>query len=352
MASSYSTSLKLELIGSGDQSGTWGTTTNTNLGTLLEQAITGVQAITMTNANYTLSSYNGASDEARNAVLVVSGTNSAIRQIICPLVNKTYIVTNSTTGGYDITIGASSGSLVTIPNGVTAQVYCNGTNFYSSQTGSAGNFTVNGTLTATGLTDTGNMSVGGNLAVTGTTTFTGIPSGPTAAAGTNTTQLATTAFALANSAPTGGLIMWGTGTAPTGWLLCAGAAVSRTTYSALFAVIGTTFGVGDGTTTFNLPNYTNRMPYGTTVGTTGGSTDAVVVSHTHTVTDPGHLHTYTKPQGTDTVSGGGITIQTNSSATTANTSSATTGISIASAGVSGTNANLPPYLGINFIIKT
>jgi len=359
MASSYSTSLKLELIGSGDQSGTWGNTTNTNLGTLIEQAITGVQAITMTNANYTLASYNGASDEARNAVLVVSGTNSAIRQIICPLVNKTYIVTNNTTGGYDITIGASSGSVVTIPNGVTAQVYCNGTNFYSSQTGSAGNFTVNGTLTATGLTDTGNMSVGGNLSVTGTTTFTGIPSGPTAAAGTNTTQLATTAFALANSAPTGGLIMWGTGTAPTGWLLCAGAAVSRTTYSALFAVIGTTFGVGDGTTTFNLPNYTNRMPYGTTVGTTGGSADSVVVSHTHTatVTDPGHFHniasgtvnTRTNPYF-NWVGTGGASIGVDG----AYTDSKTTGISVSNstAGVSGTNANLPPYLGINFIIKT
>jgi microcystin-dependent protein len=355
MASSYSTSLKLELIGSGDQSGTWGTTTNTNLGTLLEQAITGVQAITMTNANYTLSSYNGASDEARNAVLVVSGTNSAIRQIICPLVNKTYIVTNSTTGGYAITIGASSGSLVTIPNGVTAQVYCNGTNFYSSQTGSAGDFTVNGTLNATGLTDTGNMSVGGTLGVTGATSLTtgsisGIMTAPTAAAGTNTTQLATTAFVLSNGAPTGGLIMWGTGTAPSGWLLCDGTAVNRTTYSALFAVIGTTFGVGDGSTTFNVPNYTNRMPYGTTVGSTGGSANAIVVSHTHTVTDPGHSHTESYFSAT----GGpfGLNPGPNNYDATKQTGTSVTGISIDSAGASGTNANLPPYLGINFIIKT
>ena len=69
--------------------------------------------------------------------------------------------------------------------------------------------------------------------------------------------------------------MWGTGTAPTGWLLCTGTAVSRSTYAALFAVIGTTFGSGDGSTTFNVPNYTNRTPYGTTVGATGGSADAV-----------------------------------------------------------------------------
>ena len=68
MASTYSTSLKLELIGNGEQSGTWGTTTNNNFGTLVEQAITGVQSITMSDAPYTLTNYNGISDEARNAV--------------------------------------------------------------------------------------------------------------------------------------------------------------------------------------------------------------------------------------------------------------------------------------------
>jgi microcystin-dependent protein len=201
-----------------------------------------------------------------------------------------------------------------------------------------------------------NFTVGGNLAVTGTTTFTGIPSGPTASAGTNTTQLATTAFVLANTTPTGVISMWGTGTAPTGYLLCVGTAVSRSTYAALFAVIGTTFGSGDGSTTFNLPNYTNRMPYGTTLAATGGSADAVVVSHTHTatstVTDPSHSHTIPfgprAGTGSNTAdSQGGNTISTNS---------ATTGITVAttnaSTGVSGTNANLPPYLGINFIIKT
>ena len=176
MASSYSTSLKLELIGNGDQSGTWGTTTNNNLGTLLEQAITGVQSITMVNADYTLTDFNGVSDEARNAVLVASGTNSAIRKIICPLVQKLYIVKNSTTGGYAITIGASTGTVVTIPNGITAQVYCDGTNFYSSQTGSAGDFTVNGTFTATGASSfTGAITAN---AISGTTgTFSGAVSG-------------------------------------------------------------------------------------------------------------------------------------------------------------------------------
>jgi len=129
MPSTYSPSLRIELPGSGEQSGVWGTTTNNNLGTLLEQSIAGVQAITMVDANYTLSNYNGVSDEARKAVLVVSGTNTAARDIIAPLVTKTYIVKNNTTGGFAINVRAPSGASVSIPNGVTSAVYCDGTNF-------------------------------------------------------------------------------------------------------------------------------------------------------------------------------------------------------------------------------
>jgi microcystin-dependent protein len=365
MASSYSPSLKIELIGNGDQSGTWGTTTNNNLGTILEQAITGVQTITMVNADYVLTSFNGVSDEARNAVLVATGTNSAIRQIICPLVEKLYVIYNNTSGGFAITIGGNTGSIVTIPNGVTAQVYCDGTNFFSSQTGSAGNFTVNGALSVAGTTTlTGATTLSSTLAVTGATTFTGIPSGPTAAAGTNTTQLATTAFVLANGVPTGGLVMWPTGTAPNGFLLCTGTAVSRTTYAALFAIVGTTFGAGDGSTTFNLPNYTNRMPYGTTVGTTGGTADAVVVSHNHTFSGNAlgtHDHSTTFNQTSKSGNATPFMISNPSigenlngqvALTTSSVSAGTPSGSISTEGVSGTNANLPPYLGINFIIKT
>jgi microcystin-dependent protein len=365
MASTYSPSLRLELIGDGDQSGIWGQTTNNNLGYLLEQSVAGVIAITMTDANYTLSNYNGVVDEARNQVLVMSGTLTATRNVIAPLVEKTYIVKNSTTGSQSIQIIGSSGLGVTIPNGIAAYVYCDGTNFYNAISGSVGNYTVNGNLSVTGTTAlTGATTITGALSGSTATfsgaissvspTFTGTPTAPTATAGTNTTQIATTAFVLSNGAPTGGLIMWGTGTAPSGWLLCAGAAVNRTTYAALFAVIGTTFGVGDGSTTFNLPNYTNRMPYGTTLAATGGSADAVVVSHTHTatVTDPGHTHTY---QGSNYQPNNAAGSQPDwIGASTMTTNSNVTGISVANstAGVSGTNANLPPYLGINFIIKT
>jgi microcystin-dependent protein len=204
-----------------------------------------------------------------------------------------------------------------------------------------------------------NFTVGGNLAVTGTTTFTGIPSGPTASAGTNTTQLATTAFTLANSVPTGVINMWGTGTAPTGWLLCTGGAVNRTTYAALFAVISTTFGIGDGSTTFNLPNYTNRMPYGATLGTTGGSADAITVSHTHTASFTGTAlgtHDHYVGSNDSTAGFGGDAgnrefVQNynagNGPATYTNPISAGTpagSVAVTSTGSSGTGANLQPYV--------
>jgi len=134
MAESYSTSLKLTLIGDGDLSGTWGDVTNTNLGTLLEQAICGVTYIPMGDTNQTLTNYNGVSNQARNAVLVATGSNTAIRQIVAPLVPKLYIVNNSTSGGFAITIGGSTGYLVTIPNGLSSLVYCDGTNFYQGIT--------------------------------------------------------------------------------------------------------------------------------------------------------------------------------------------------------------------------
>ena len=70
MASTYSTDLRLELIGSGEQSGVWGSTTNLNLGSLVEQAVAGVETISITSANQALTAFYGAVDQSRNAVLV------------------------------------------------------------------------------------------------------------------------------------------------------------------------------------------------------------------------------------------------------------------------------------------
>ena len=95
MATSYSSSLRLSLIGNGEQAGTWGTVTNNNWN-MIEQSVAGTATISMANANYTLSNPNGTVGEAHAAVLYVTGTNSAIYQIVAPLVQKTYIVYNNT----------------------------------------------------------------------------------------------------------------------------------------------------------------------------------------------------------------------------------------------------------------
>lgn len=124
-------------------------------------------------------------------------------------------------------------------------------------------------------------------------TFTGTPSAPTATAGTNTTQIATTAFTTtavtAVAIPTGALLMWPKTTAPTGYLKCNGAAVSRTTYADLYSAIGTTYGSGDGSTTFNVPDFDNRFPVGYgdlySMAATGGSRDAVLPTNTISTED-------------------------------------------------------------------
>jgi microcystin-dependent protein len=182
-----------------------------------------------------------------------------------------------------------------------------------------------------------------------------------------------------NYVPTGGMMMWGTASAPTGYLLCNGAAVSRSTYSALFAVLGTAYGSGDGSTTFNVPDFRDRFPVGAgttySANSTGGSADATVVSHTHTGTtgsagsatgsisaqigsDFGSFQTGSA-SGVFSVSGDSFSNRMQGAAGTG--SRPTVDMSIpdhqhsfttGSAGSSGTNANLPPYLGVYFIIKT
>jgi len=129
MASSYS-DLKIELIATGEQSGSWGTTTNTNLGTAIEEAITGrAEANFASDADLTLGYTDTNGTQAfRNLILNVTGTISATRNLIVPTINKVYIVENNTTGSQDIVVKTSGGTGITVPNGVTAHVYADGTN--------------------------------------------------------------------------------------------------------------------------------------------------------------------------------------------------------------------------------
>lgn len=135
MASTYSDKLRLELMTTGEKSGTWGTITNTNLGTLLEEAICGYVSVTHDDsASYTLTTNDGATDEARNMVVNVAGTLSQARNVVCPTKEKLYVVKNATTGGYKLTFKTSGGTGVDVPNGYTMILYCDGTNVLSATT--------------------------------------------------------------------------------------------------------------------------------------------------------------------------------------------------------------------------
>ena len=181
MASTYS-SLKIELIGTGEQQGTWGTTTNTNLGTALEEAIVGrATANFASDANLTLTlTDSNATQIARHLVLnVTSGVSlTTTRDLIVPAIEKPYIIQNNTTGSQSIRV-IVAGASVTVPNGKTAFVYNDGTDVKYA-------FDQTGALNVAGaLTVTGNTALTGTLSATGDGTFSGtgqvkLPSGTTA----------------------------------------------------------------------------------------------------------------------------------------------------------------------------
>jgi hypothetical protein len=128
MPSSYSPLLGIELIQTGEQSGNWGNTTNNNLGTLLEQAIAQQSNITVSGSSYNLvSTPNGTAYESRSMSLRIIGTLSVSCNVVCPAKQKLYVVRNATTGGQNIVMTTGTGTTVTVANGATAIVYCDGT---------------------------------------------------------------------------------------------------------------------------------------------------------------------------------------------------------------------------------
>lgn len=131
MASTFS-ELKFELIGTGDQAGNWGQTTNENIGTAIEQAITGLgNPIFTTDADLTISLVDSvALQTARALVLNVTsvGSLNATRNLVVPTIEKQYIVQNNTTGGRSIVVKTASGTGITVPNGAKAHLYVDGVN--------------------------------------------------------------------------------------------------------------------------------------------------------------------------------------------------------------------------------
>ena len=153
MPATYSSNLRLELIASGEQANTWGNTTNTNFGTLLEEAITGNVQIDISAGNKVLSALNGAYDEARAMVIVAIGSAGVTRTITSPAnVSKVYILHNDSTTDVTIKTAAAGTPLgVTVPAGTAKLVYTDGTDFFEANNAAdvftADTVTISGTPT-------------------------------------------------------------------------------------------------------------------------------------------------------------------------------------------------------------
>jgi hypothetical protein len=356
MSSTYSSSLRIELIGSGDQAGAWGTTTNGNLEYILDTAIAGYQAVTVTSTNQALTYVNGASSTAslNESIYAMLKFNSAAAAsaIYAPPASKQYIIWNNS--GYTITIYNSTvignttaaGTGVAIANGDKVMVWSDATNFYD--------------VKGSGITGTLAIANGGTGQTTQQTAINALVGAQTnnrvlRSDGTNST-LSQVALA----------------TDVTGTLPVANGGTGVTSAAAITSLVGNLlFPVGSIYT--NATNATNpgtllgfgtwtafgagRVPVGFDAGNalfdtaeeTGGSADAIVVSHTHTasVTDPGHNHTYLRPSTALPQSGSSTNCFVPANITDT-TSTATTSITVANSteGSSATNANYQPYITV------
>ena len=188
--STYSSNLRIELIDTGTQAGTWGNTTNTNLGTLIEDAIAGYTSVSITSADQALTAVNGAYDQSRNMSLALTTTTTAAFNVYAPPAEKLYVIKNASS--YVATIYNSTvlgnttaaGTGVAIPAGKTMTVWSDGTNFAVQNSHIIGTVVGNVTGDLTGNV-TGNLN--GNLTAAA-------PTATTQVAGTNNTTVATTQF--------------------------------------------------------------------------------------------------------------------------------------------------------------
>jgi microcystin-dependent protein len=320
MSSTYSTNLALELMGAGDQAGNWGSTTNTNLGTLIEQAISGYTTYSCTGGTDTLTMTNGADATARNMFIELTGTGGGTLVVpgTSPNANKKlYFIYNNTSSAITVKVSGQTG--VSVPAAAKISLVCNGADI----------------VTAT------NYMTGATFP---SPTLTGTPVAPTASPGTNTTQIATTAFVttgLQAAYPVGSIYMSTVSTNP----------------ATLFG-FGTWVTYGSGRVLISQD--------GTyTAGSTGGSATTTLIeanlpSHSHSasssssVSDPGHRH---QIGGRDSTANEGSdpnsefvrdypSVQNPYSSTVTTGISVSTSTSIGNTGSGTAFSNLPPYIAV------
>ena len=388
MASTYTGNTGIEKIGTGEQAGTWGTTSNRNFD-IIDTALNGVVSITLSGTTHTLTTTDGTVTDGMNKVLVLAGSPSGTNTItISPNdQEKLYFVSNGS--GQSAVFSQGSGANVTIVNGAQAIIYADGAGSGAAvaeikpvaSAGSIGTASIaddavtsakiaDDAVIAAGIADdaVGAAAIADNAVGAAAINISGNGTAGQVVAsdGDGSFSYATLATGFVS-----GMVMPFAGTsAPTGWLLPFGQAVSRSTYSDLFSAIGTTYGAGDGSSTFALPDFRGRVLAGQddmggssanrltdqsgglngdTLGDTGGLethtlTTAQLASHTHD--GQGSLRGPNLRTGSGSVSG--ITATEGGAGTTTMDISGTT----AATGSGSAHNNVQPTIIVNYIIKT
>jgi hypothetical protein len=283
MASTYSTNLKIELIQTGAQAGTWGTTTNNNLGTALEQAIVGKADINMNSTTITLSLTNtNAAQNARAIYLNLTGTPGGAATLEVPAIEKPYIVKNGSNQVVTVKVTGQTG--VAVPVGKTMWLYNDGTDVTNAITNLASGTTLNNEAILSGSVDltsqvTGTLPIANGGTGSTSTTFVNLTTNvtgtlPVANGGTGSTS---TTFVNLTTNVTGtlpvanggtGITSFGTGVAtflgtPSSANLALAVTDETGTGALVFATSPTLIGLietnsalgtGSGTQTFNLAN--------------------------------------------------------------------------------------------------
>lgn len=211
MSSTYSTNLALELPGTGEQAGNWGATNNLNIGTLLEQAISGyvTQAVS-TGTDTTLTMSNGASATARNMFIELTGTGGTNTNLIVPANKKLYFIYNNTASG-QVTVKVSGQTGLSVPNGSKLLMVCNGTDVIGA-INRLGSLTLTAALTVDSG-GTGVQTLTGVAYGNGTSAFTAATGAQIATAiGASTVTNATNATNATNITNSGGWSVTPSGT--------------------------------------------------------------------------------------------------------------------------------------------
>ena len=390
--STFSTNLYIELIGTGQQTGTWGGTTNNTLVYAIEEPIVGRDSVAFTDANVTLTPVALNTNQTfRNLYLNCTGTNTTTRSLIVPTINKNYYIENNT--NQSLLVKTAAGTGVTVLSGYTCAVYIDGTNVVQAATYqpvmTVGTLALTNSLTtAYGGTGLSSYTAGDTLYYSSGTTLSKLGIGATGtvltvAGGVPTwaavpTQVAsfnagTTGFT-PNTATTGAVTLSGTLIAANGGtgLASVGTAGNVLTstgsawtsspsfvsgmimlWSGSIVSIPTGWLICDGTN--STPDLRDRFVVGAgttyAVNATGGSANAIVPSHTHTATDSGHTHTQTG-YTTGVPQSNGANQYSVVTPTTLTTGTGVANITVSTTGVSPTNANLPPYLALAYIMKS